>query len=115
MININKLTEGTEFYYTNKGLGKPEKSEVLKIEYSLPLKTITKSKENNRIFKCYNGFGCYVLNEYDAGLKEIGRFIQNNFNYDILIMTFFKCITLKLFRCYYDIYKLRFIIMYYGK
>ncbi|MDY5248302.1 MAG: hypothetical protein SPH41_01270 [Bacilli bacterium] len=52
-IEKNKITlkAGTEFYYAFRNPKKPVK--------------FAKRKDINEVFGCYDGFGCYSLDNYD--------------------------------------------------
>ena len=59
------LKAGTEFYYADRNSKKPVKCVIQKIELGYPATIFAKREETNEVFRCYDGFGCYSLENYD--------------------------------------------------
>ena len=66
-IEKNKITlkAGTEFYFADRNSKKPVKCVIQKIELGFPATIFAKREETNEVFRCYDGFGCYSLENYD--------------------------------------------------
>ena len=66
-IEKNKiaLKAGTELYYADIKSKKPVKCVIQKIELGYPATIFAKREETNEVFRCYDGFGCYSLDNYD--------------------------------------------------
>ena len=66
-IEKNKiaLKAGTEFYYADRNSKKPVKYVIQKIELGYPATIFAKKEETNEVLRCYDGFGCYSLDNYD--------------------------------------------------
>ena len=66
-IEKNKITlkAGTEFYYADRNSKKPVKCVIQKIELGYPATIFAKKEETNEVLRCYDGFGCYSLENYD--------------------------------------------------
>ena len=66
-IEKNKiaLKAGTEFYYADRNSKKTVKCAIQKIELGFPATIFAKKEETNEVFRCYDGFGCYSLDNYD--------------------------------------------------
>ncbi|MCI5500934.1 MAG: hypothetical protein MR409_03270 [Lachnospiraceae bacterium] len=71
-VEKNKITlmEGTEFYYADRNIKKPVKCIIQKTELGYPATIFAKREDTNKIFKCYDGFGCYTLDNYDKAYKD---------------------------------------------
>lgn len=67
MISIQT---GTEFYYADRNLRKPVKCTIQKTILGYPPTIFAKREDTNEIFECYDGFGCYKLDEYDKAFKD---------------------------------------------
>ena len=66
-IEKNKiaLKAGTEFYYADRNSKKPVKCVIQKIELGYPATIFAKKEDTNEILRCYDGFECYSLDNYD--------------------------------------------------
>lgn len=66
-IEKNKiaLRAGTELYYADRNSKKPVKCVIQKIELGYPATIFAKREDTNEVFRCYDGFGCYSLENYD--------------------------------------------------
>ena len=66
-IEKNKITlkAGTEFYYADRNSKKPVKCVIQKIELGYPATIFAKKEETNEVLRCYDGFECYSLDNYD--------------------------------------------------
>ena len=66
-IEKNKipLKAGTEFYYADIKSKKPVKCVIQKIELGYPATIFAKREDTNEVLRCYDGFGCYSLENYD--------------------------------------------------
>ena len=66
-IEKNKiaLKAETEFYYADRNSKKPVKCVIQKIELGYPATIFAKREETNEVFRCYDGFECYSLDNYD--------------------------------------------------
>ena len=66
-IEKNKiaLKARKEFYYADRDSKKPVKCVIQKIELGYPATIFAKREETNEVFRCYDGFGCYSLDNYD--------------------------------------------------
>ena len=66
-IEKNKiaLKAGTEFYYADRNSKKPVKCVIQKIELGYPATIFAKKEETNEVLRCYDGFECYSLDNYD--------------------------------------------------
>ena len=66
-IEKNKiaLKAGTDFYYADRNSKKPIKCVIQKIELGFPATIFAKKEETNEVLRCYDGFGCYSLDNYD--------------------------------------------------
>ena len=67
MISIKR---GTEFYYADRNLKKPVKCTIQKTILGYPPTIFAKRDDNGEVFRCYDGFGCYTLDEYDKALND---------------------------------------------
>ena len=66
-IEKNKITlkARKEFYYADIKSKKPVKCVIQKIELGFPATIFAKKVETNEVLRCYDGFGCYSLDNYD--------------------------------------------------
>ena len=66
-IEKNKITlkAETEFYYADRNSKKPVKCVIQKIELGYPATIFAKKEETNEVLRCYDGFECYSLDNYD--------------------------------------------------
>ena len=66
-IEKNKiaLKAETEFYYADRNSKKPVKCVIQKIELGYPATIFAKRAATNEVFRCYDGFGYYSLDNYD--------------------------------------------------
>ena len=66
-IEKNKiaLKAETEFYFADRNSKKPVKCVIQKIELGYPATIFAKKEETNEVLRCYDGFGCYSLDNYD--------------------------------------------------
>ena len=66
-IEKNKiaLKARKEFYYADRNSKKPVKCVIQKIELGYPATIFAKREDTNEVFRCYDGFGCYLLENYD--------------------------------------------------
>ena len=66
-IEKNKiaLKAGTEFYYADRNSKKYIKCVIQKIELGYPATIFAKREDTNEVLRCYDGFGCYSLENYD--------------------------------------------------
>ena len=66
-IEKNKiaLKAETEFYFADRNSKKPVKCVIQKIELGYPATIFAKREETNEVFRCYDRFGCYSLENYD--------------------------------------------------
>ena len=66
-IEKNKiaLKARKEFYFADRNSKKPVKCVIQKIELGYPATIFAKREETNEVFRCYDGFGCYSLDNYD--------------------------------------------------
>ena len=66
-IEKNKITlkAGTEFYYADRNSKKPVKCVIQKIELGYPATIFAKKEDTNEVLRCYDGFECYSLDNYD--------------------------------------------------
>ena len=66
-IEKNKiaLKAGTEFYYADRNSKKPVKCVIQKIELGYPATIFAKKEDTNEVLRCYDGFECYSLDNYD--------------------------------------------------
>ena len=66
-IEKNKiaLKAGTEFYYADRNSKKPVKCVIQKIELGYPATIFAKKEDTNEVLRCYDGFECYSLENYD--------------------------------------------------
>ena len=72
-IEKNKiaLKAGTEFYYADRNSKKPVKCVIQKIELRYPAIIFAKREDTNEVFRCYDGFGCYSLDNYYNAYLDI--------------------------------------------
>ena len=72
-IEKNKiaLKAETEFYYADRNSKKPVKCAIQKIELGFPATIFAKKEETNEVFRCYDGFGCYSLENYDNAYVDV--------------------------------------------
>ena len=66
-IEKNKiaLKAETEFYFADRNSKKPVKCVIQKIELGYPATIFAKREDTNEVLRCYDGFGCYSLENYD--------------------------------------------------
>ena len=66
-IEKNKITlkAGTEFYFADRNSKKPVKCVIQKIELGYPATIFAKREDTNEVLRCYDGFECYSLDNYD--------------------------------------------------
>ena len=66
-IEKNKiaLKAETEFHYADRNSKKPVKCAIQKIELGYPATIFAKREDTNEVFRCYDGFGCNSLDNYD--------------------------------------------------
>ena len=66
-IEKNKiaLKAETEFYFADRNSKKPVKCVIQKIELGYPATIFAKREDTNEVFRCYDRFGCYSLENYD--------------------------------------------------
>ena len=66
-IEKNKiaLKAGTEFYFADRNSKKPVKCVIQKIELGYLATIFAKRDDTDDVFRCYDGFGCYSLDNYD--------------------------------------------------
>ena len=66
-IEKNKiaLKAETEFYFADRNSKKPVKCVIQKIELGYPATIFAKREDTNEVFRCYDGFGYYSLDNYD--------------------------------------------------
>lgn len=64
------LATGTKFYYADRNKKKPIKCEVQFVQPSLPTAIFARREDTGEVFKCYSGFGCYDLGEYDKAFVD---------------------------------------------
>ena len=66
-IEKNKITlkAGTEFYFADRNSKKHVKCVIQKIELGYPATIFAKREDTNEVLRCYDGFGCYSLDNYD--------------------------------------------------
>ena len=66
-IEKNKiaLKAETEFYFADRNSKKPVKCAIQKIELGFPATIFAKREDTNEVLRCYDGFGCYSLENYD--------------------------------------------------
>ena len=66
-IEKNKITlkARKEFYYADIKSKKPVKCVIQKIELGFPATIFAKKEDTIEVFRCYDGFGCYSLENYD--------------------------------------------------
>ena len=66
-IEKNKiaLKAETEFYFADRNSKKPVKCVIQKIELGYPATIFAKREETNEVLRCYDGFECYSLDNYD--------------------------------------------------
>ena len=66
-IEKNKiaLKAETEFYFADRNSKKPVKCGIQKIELGFPATIFAKKEDTNEVLRCYDGFGCYSLDNYD--------------------------------------------------
>ena len=66
-IEKNKiaLKAGTEFYFADRNSKKPVKCVIQKIELGYPATIFAKREDTNEVLRCYDGFECYSLDNYD--------------------------------------------------
>ncbi len=69
-MNRFKIEIGAEFYYADRNKKEPVKCKILDIHLGYPLKIIAQREDTGDIFRCYDGFGCYSLDDYDAAYKD---------------------------------------------
>lgn len=71
-IEKNKiaLKAGTEFYYADRNIKKAVKCIIQKTELGYPATIFAKREDTNEIIKCYDGFGCYSLDNYDKAYED---------------------------------------------
>lgn len=67
MISIKK---GTEFLYADRNQKEPIKCVIQSVELGYPPKIIAKRGDTGELFTCYDGFGCYKLEEYDKAFAD---------------------------------------------
>ena len=66
-IEKNKiaLKAETEFYFADRNSKKPVKCVIQKIELGYPATIFAKKEDTNEVLRCYDGFECYSLDNYD--------------------------------------------------
>ena len=66
-IEKNKiaLKAGTKFYFADRNSKKPVKCVIQKIELGFPATIFAKREDTNEVFRSYDGFGYYSLDNYD--------------------------------------------------
>ena len=66
-IEKNKipLKARKEFYYADIKSKKTVKCVIQKIELGYPSTIFAKKEDTNEVLRCYDGFGCYSLDNYD--------------------------------------------------
>ena len=66
-IEKNKiaLKAGTEFYNADRNSKKTVKCVIQKIELGYPATIFAKKEDTNEVLRCYDGFECYSLDNYD--------------------------------------------------
>ena len=66
-IEKNKITlkARKEFYYADIKSKKTVKCVIQKIELGYPATIFAKKEETNEVLRCYDGFECYSLDNYD--------------------------------------------------
>ena len=72
-IEKNKiaLKAGTELYYADIKSKKPVKCVIQKIELGYPATIFAKKEDTNEVLRCYDGFGCYSLENYDNAYVDV--------------------------------------------
>ena len=68
--NRISLISGTEFSYADRNIKNPVKCMILKVELGYPATIFAKREDTSEIFKCFDGLGCYSLDNYDKAYKD---------------------------------------------
>lgn len=61
---------GAEFYYADRNKKKPIKCKILAVRLGHPSSIIAQREDTGDTFTCYNGFGCYSLDNYNDAYKD---------------------------------------------
>ena len=68
--NRIKLEIEAKFYYADRNKKEPIKCKILAVELGYPSRIIAQREDTGDTFTCYDGFGCYSLDNYDAAYED---------------------------------------------
>lgn len=68
--NHINLEAGVSFYYADRNKKKPVKCRVLSVKLGYPPAITAQQEDTGDKFTCYDGYGCYPLDNYDAAYKD---------------------------------------------
>ena len=64
------LEAGVSFYYADRNKKKPVKCKILSVELGYPSVITAQREDTGDEFICYDGYGCYPLDNYDDAYKD---------------------------------------------
>lgn len=64
------ITIGDIFYYADRDKGEPVECEAVDMSFSLPNRITARRLDNAKYIYCYEGFGCYELNQLEEAVKD---------------------------------------------
>lgn len=67
---LSNIKKGTEFYYADRDKKEPVKCIIQDVKYSCPCTIYAQREDTGKVFTCYDGFGCYDLEQYNEALKD---------------------------------------------
>ena len=68
--NRIKLDIGAEFYYADRNKKEPIKCKILSVKLGYPPTITAQREDTGDEFICYDGFGCYSLDNYDTAYED---------------------------------------------
>lgn len=64
------IKRGDTFYYADRDTGEPVKCEAIDMSFGLPNRITARRLDNGKCIYCYDGFGCYELNQFEEAVKD---------------------------------------------
>ena len=64
------MLKGTHFYYADRDKREPVICIVQAVNLEYPNTIFAKRTDTDKIIRCYDGFGCYHLDEYDEAYAD---------------------------------------------
>lgn len=67
---LKGLSLGKQFYYADRNEKKPVKCIIKDIQWGYPCKIKAEREDTKKVFTCYEGFGCYELEQYQEAFED---------------------------------------------